>query len=122
MAEDLADEWKRLSLTEAEDEILEFEPEQGEEVQPQATLCLIGKLHTSNTFNPEALKQTMRNVWKPSHGLVITDLDHNLFAFQFFSTEDMNCVLEEGLWAFGGHVLLLKELDIHEQPSKIEFT
>ncbi|KAJ8441641.1 hypothetical protein Cgig2_019775 [Carnegiea gigantea] len=35
---------------------------------------------------------------------------------------DKDYVLEEGPWAFDGHVLLLKELDIHEQPSKIEFT
>ncbi|KAJ8427990.1 LOW QUALITY PROTEIN: hypothetical protein Cgig2_028000 [Carnegiea gigantea] len=122
MAGELVDDWKRLSLTEAEDEIIEFEPEQGEEVHAQPSLCLIEKLHTSNVFNPEALKQTMPNVWKPSHGLVIMDLDHNLFAFQFFSLGDMDYMLEEGPWAFDGHVLLLKELDIHEQPSKIEFT
>ncbi|KAJ8436283.1 hypothetical protein Cgig2_023334 [Carnegiea gigantea] len=122
MAGELVDDWKRLSLTEAEDEIIEFEPEQGEEVQAQASLCLIRKVHTSNVFNPEALKQTMRNIWKPSHGLVIMDLDHNLFAFQFFSSGDMDYVLEEGPWAFDDHILLLKELDIHEQPSKIEFT
>jgi len=34
----------------------------------------------------------------------------------------MDYALEEGPWAFDGDVLLLKELDIHEQPSKIEFT
>ncbi|KAJ8419471.1 hypothetical protein Cgig2_016050 [Carnegiea gigantea] len=28
----------------------------------------------------------------------------------------------EGAWAFDGHILLLKEFDIHKQPSKIEFT
>ena len=62
MAEDLVEDGKRLSLIEEEDEVLEFELEQGEDVQAQASLCPIGKLHTSNTFNPKALKQTMRNI------------------------------------------------------------
>ena len=58
------------------------------------------------------------NIWTPSHGLVITNLDHNPFAFQFFSIGDLDYVLEESPWAFDSDVLLLKELGIHEQPQK----
>ncbi|KAJ8431934.1 hypothetical protein Cgig2_017420 [Carnegiea gigantea] len=53
----------------------------------------------------------MKNIWRPSQGLVVTDLDQNLFAFQFFSIGDKEYVLEEGPWAFDGHIRLLKELD-----------
>ena len=108
MADDLARDWKKLSLTEAEDEVIEFDHDQGDDVNAQVSLRLIGKLNTKNSFNPEALKQTTRNIWRPSQGLVITDLELDLFAFQFFSTGDRDCVLEEGPWAFDGYLLLLK--------------
>lgn len=96
MANDPALEWNRLSLTEAEDEVIDFDPGQDEDVKAQVSLCLLGKLNTKYPFNPKALKQTMRNVWRPSQGLVITDLDQNLFAFQFFSLGDRDFVLEGG--------------------------
>ncbi|KAJ8448926.1 hypothetical protein Cgig2_030782 [Carnegiea gigantea] len=94
MADDLAEKWKRLNHTEVEDDVNEYQPDQGDEVQAQVSLCLVGKLYTSNSFNPEALKQTIRNIWRPSHGLVITDLDHNLFAFQFFSASDRDYICD----------------------------
>ncbi|KAJ8424159.1 hypothetical protein Cgig2_010903 [Carnegiea gigantea] len=122
MTKDLDENWKCLSLIEAEDKILKFKPDQGGKVKAQVSLSLIGKLYTSNSFNFEALKQTIQNIWKPSQGLLIIDLDHNLFAFQSFSARDRDYTLEEGPWAFNEHVLLLKELDINEQPSNIEFT
>lgn len=121
MEAELLDDWKRLSLTEAEDEVIKFVSDDTENVQAQVSLCLVGKLHTTSVFNLEALKQTMKNIWRPSHGLVMTDLDQNLFALQFFSIGDKEYVLEEGPWAFDGHILLLKELDPNVQPSKIEF-
>ncbi|KAJ8437736.1 hypothetical protein Cgig2_009451 [Carnegiea gigantea] len=54
--------------------------------------------------------------------MVITDLDQNLFVFKFFSHSDKDFVMEEGPWAFDGHVLLLREIDANEQPSKIKFS
>ncbi|KAJ8433134.1 hypothetical protein Cgig2_004872 [Carnegiea gigantea] len=88
------------------------------EVEDEVSLCLIGKLNTQSSFNPEALKQTMQNIWRPSQGLVITNLDVHLFAFQFFPIGDKDFVLGGGPWAFEGHILLLKNLDVNEQPFK----
>ena len=54
----------------------------------QIALCLVGKLLTKATFNAEALKNTLRNAWRPISGLIAKDLNTNLFAFQFFSETD----------------------------------
>ncbi|KAJ8433610.1 hypothetical protein Cgig2_023549 [Carnegiea gigantea] len=121
MENDLVEDWKRISLVEAEDKVVNFEPNQEGDVKSQVSLCLVGKLNTKNSFNHEALKQIMRNIWGPSQGLVITDLNQNLFAFQFFSLGNKDFVLEEGPSAIDGHILLLKELDANVQPSKIDF-
>ena len=63
----------------------------------------------------------MKNIWRPSQGLVIIDLDHNLFAFQLLSPGDKDFMLKKGHWAFDGQLLLLKTLEPNEQPLKIEF-
>ena len=56
-------------------------------------MCLVGKLLTDNQFNAEALKTTMKNVWRPVRGVIVKDLDKNLFAFQFFSHANKETVL-----------------------------
>jgi len=75
----------------------------------------------NKTFNSKATKAVFRNIWKPDKGVVIRDLDKNLFPFQFFSTTHKEFVLNEGPWAFDGKILLLQEINGSEIPSKVEF-
>ncbi|KAJ8422639.1 hypothetical protein Cgig2_000445 [Carnegiea gigantea] len=82
---------------------------------------LVGKLLTESYFNPEATKAVLQNIWKPARGVIIRELDKNLFSFQFFSTADKEHVLNEGPWAFDGHLLLLKEIMGPEQPADVKF-
>jgi len=56
MADELMLDWKHWSLTKAEDEIIDFEPEENEDMNTQVSLCLVGKLNMKNPFNSEALK------------------------------------------------------------------
>jgi len=56
----------------------------------------VGKLLTKNSFNAEALKNTLRNAWRSVNGLIVKDLNTNLFAFQFFSEADRDFALNEG--------------------------
>lgn len=76
MANDLESDWKKLNLAEADDEVINFDPDQEDDVQAQVSLCLIEKPNIKNAFNLEAMKQTMHNVWRLSQGLVITELEH----------------------------------------------
>jgi len=118
MADGLEEAWKKMSLTEEDAQVLDFDEEtpakKTEEIEPS----LVGKLMTEGNFNV----RTMKNVWKPSKGLVIRDLDVNLFVFQFFLHADRAYVFNEGPWAFDGNLLLLKEWTGLDQPSEIQFT
>ena len=67
------------------------------------------------------MKTVMKNVWKPVKGVVIKDLDWNLFIFQFFDKGDKEYALNEGPWAFDGSILLLKQMTGLEQPSEVVF-
>jgi len=67
------------------------------------------------------VKTVLKNIWKPSKGLVIRETDPNLFPFQFFSKKDKEYVLKEGPWAFDGHIPLVQEWTGLEQFSEIKF-
>jgi len=67
------------------------------------------------------MKNVFKNEWKPAKGIIIRDIEGNLFAFQFFSVVDKANVLNEGPWAFDGNIILLKELTDFEQPLEVLF-
>ena len=50
------------------------------------------------------------NIWKLLKGVVIRDLDTNLFAFQFFCTTNRYYVLNHSPRAFDERVLLIKQM------------
>jgi len=54
------------------------------------------------------MKIVMKNFLKPTKGVIIRDLDKNMFSLQVFSAVDKRFVLDEGPWAFDCHILLLK--------------
>ena len=121
MAQDLQEAWKRLKLTEEEDTAVLCEDEDSNDRAEQVALCLLGKLHTANSFNIGAMKTVMKTVWKPAKGVLIKELDWNLFIFQFFDMADKEYVINEGPWAFDGSILLLKQMIGFEQPSEVVF-
>ena len=94
---------KRSSLTAEEDAVVEYEDKTVGRRSEQIALWLWGKLHTEGNAND--MKIVFENVWKPSRGVVIRDLDKNQFAFQFFSLAGRDYVLNEGPWAFDGNIL-----------------
>ncbi|KAJ8452109.1 hypothetical protein Cgig2_016690 [Carnegiea gigantea] len=88
MADKLEEEWSRLSLTQEEAKIVEFEEETPAEKVEQIALSLLGKLMMEGSFNARVMKNVLKNIWKPSKGLVRRDLYDNFFMFQFSSATD----------------------------------
>ncbi|KAJ8448472.1 hypothetical protein Cgig2_012116 [Carnegiea gigantea] len=122
MACGLGEEWQRLKLIADEEQIVVVEDDEDNAKDKQIALCLFGCLHTQSSFNARAMKSMLQNLWKSAKGLVVRDLDLNLFIFQFFFATDRHYVLNEGPWTFNGHILLLKQMNGMETPSNIEFT
>ncbi|KAJ8426922.1 LOW QUALITY PROTEIN: hypothetical protein Cgig2_010440 [Carnegiea gigantea] len=120
MAIGLEEAWKCLSLTAEEEVVVECEDEVMDNKAEQMSLYLWGKLLTDSYFNANAMKNIFKN--KLSKGVIIRDIDKNLFAFQFFFVADKGFVLNEGPWAFDGNIIILKELSDFEKPSNIQFT
>ena len=112
---------RNFRLTAEEEEVFVCDKIVDNDLDDQIALCLVGKLHITTSFNKEAMKNTMCNAWKASKGLIIKDLDANLFIFQFFSMGDKAQVLNDGPWPFDGHLLLLREMTGMEQPLEMQF-
>ncbi|KAL2894912.1 hypothetical protein RDABS01_010821 [Bienertia sinuspersici] len=121
MAIGLEEKWKALSLMEEEEDALICDDEPDELSEQLVAHCLVGKLLTNSPFNPEALKNTIKNLWKPSKGLVVTEIENNIFVLQFFSKNDREKVMDQGSWSFDGKLLLLKEFMKGEQPAEMSF-
>ncbi|KAJ8444400.1 hypothetical protein Cgig2_026604 [Carnegiea gigantea] len=121
MASDFEYVMHRLTLTGAEEEIIVVDDIVSDEKNDQIALCLHGKLLTKKSFNCRVMKTVFHNIWRPNKGVVIGDLDTNLFAFQFFSMTDKDIVLNDGPWSFDGKLLLLRGVIGLEQASKMKF-
>ncbi|KAJ8426113.1 hypothetical protein Cgig2_031780 [Carnegiea gigantea] len=106
----LEDAWRRLILIEDEEKVVICDDEPPKEWKEYIALCLLGKLLTSTNFNIGAMKSVFKSIWKPSKGVVIKEIEKNVFAFQFFSRYDKEFVMNEGSWAFDGCILLLKQM------------
>ncbi|KAJ8448873.1 hypothetical protein Cgig2_030729 [Carnegiea gigantea] len=122
MATGLEEAWQNLRLTSDEEQVVIVDDEEDSSTSELILLCLLGRLYTTNSFNPRAMKAVLWNVWKSSKGLVIRDLDSNLCAFQFFSEADRDFVLNKGPWAFDGCILLFKQMIGLEVPSEVVFS
>lgn len=92
-------------------------------IEERKSLLLVGKVLTQTNktnINVRAMKTVFKNILRPAKGLVIRELDKNLFVFQFFSKNDRELVLNDGPSAFNGSILLLKEWTGLEQVSQME--
>lgn len=85
------------------------------------SLCLLGKLWTSRSYNIFGLMETMKKLWSPRQGMVCRELGNNLISFQFNAKRDLERVLAMEPWHFNKHVLVLKPVKGDIQPSMIEF-
>ncbi|KAL2940034.1 HTH-type transcriptional regulator GalR [Bienertia sinuspersici] len=114
MASGLEDKWRNMTLTEADSDALIEDDEPDELTEELVAHSLVGKLMTNIPFNPEALKNTMKSLWKPTKGLVVREIEDNIFG-------DREKVLDQGPWSFDGKLLLLKEIRKGEQPAEMNF-
>ncbi|KAK9283688.1 hypothetical protein L1049_011938 [Liquidambar formosana] len=114
--------WNKLVLTEEEKEDIEATATVNGDGTKVGRFCLIGKLLTDKPFNIEAMKSTLRMVWRLVKGVAITEVGRNLFVFQFNHPLDRRRVLDNGPWTFDKSLVLLKDFqrDVQLLDIKME--
>ncbi|KAL2898809.1 hypothetical protein RDABS01_023891 [Bienertia sinuspersici] len=72
---------------------------------------LSGETYDDGPFSGEAMKNTLKIAWRLGKGMVVREINRNMFIFQFFSMMNKMKVMEDGPCSFGGVPLLLKEIE-----------
>ncbi|XP_019106198.1 uncharacterized protein LOC109135534 [Beta vulgaris subsp. vulgaris] len=96
MAEEIVNKVSNLKITEVEDQLIAFDDAGGDDNNSDLELYLVGKVLIVRTYNFEALKRTLNQVWAISNGALFCSIDQNL--------------------------VLLNEIDPEVQPSNINLT
>lgn len=121
MAEDsdIHQHMKRLEIDEEENESFVIEGDIEEDIN-RYDLCLVGRLLTEKNINVRAMKSKLADVWKPTMGINIKELEQGIFLFQFFRKEDMMWVLKGGPWSFDNVMVALEKVAAGEDPVKVK--
>lgn len=107
-----------LNIEDEENESLIFEGDVEENVN-KYDLCLVGRFLTEKTLNVRAMKSKMADIWKPTMGINIRELEPGIFLFQFYHKEDMQWVYNGGPWSFDNVMLALSSIPNGEDPVKV---
>lgn len=118
ISEQLADLNIDLNIEEKENEDLIFEGDIEEEVN-KCDLCLVGRFLTEKNINTRAMKTKLADVWKPTMGINIKELEMGIFLFQFYHKEDKMWVLNGGPRTFDNSMLLLEQISVGQDPVKV---
>lgn len=123
MANDLVTDLEKFKLNDEEEVVIGNNTPSNDEnfSKTKIALMMVGKLLTEIPFNFEAMKRTLRSVWRLKDEMAVRMINSNLFFFQFSSIADKNRVLQGSPWFFDNQLLLLKEIKGDEQISEVCF-
>ena len=79
MANKLEEIWKKLTITEEEDEGISLGNDSTHAAQELGKNCLPMQILTQRSINIEALRKTIRMIWKPNKGVLISNVEEDLF-------------------------------------------
>ncbi|KAK4433258.1 hypothetical protein Salat_1088100 [Sesamum alatum] len=120
MADELINLDKALSFTEDENQSIILPPELGKVDAAQQGFYLVGKILGKRSFNFEAFKNTMLNVFKPGRGLDIQLIEEGRILFHFIHILDRRRVMESRPWAFDKNLLVLRTIEADDNPLRID--
>ena len=106
--EDLANRWRKLSLSEKEGEKLDLKDKKKEQ-----NFVLAAKFFTRRSLNVEAVAKTFRPLWRIRDNFEVSDAGNNCLLFVFQSKEDIQKVLLGEPWSFDRHIVVFQ----HFNPS-----
>nr|XP_017250903.1 PREDICTED: uncharacterized protein LOC108221543 [Daucus carota subsp. sativus] len=117
--EDIDQHMESLQIDEEENEAFVLEGDVDEGVN-KYELCLVGRLLTEKSINVRAMKSKLADVWRPTMGINIKDLEQGLFLFQFYRKEDMQWVLKGGPWSFDNAMVALETVGVGQNPASVQ--
>lgn len=120
MEDNLDELYKRLSLTEQEEDEVVVESGKLEDI----TLCggkgLNMTLLTEKHFNREAFKMTMKRAWLSVKSVRFRDLNSSLILVEFYDRRDKERVVRKGPWSFDKQLVMVRDVDGRPKVHQIK--
>ncbi|XP_019170974.1 PREDICTED: uncharacterized protein LOC109166477 [Ipomoea nil] len=88
-------------------------------VQEEEEHYMVGRILTDKAIKFMFFRDTMTNVWRPSFGMNIKELQPRKFLFRFYREKDISRILEDGPWAYEQSLLILKRISVAEDPETV---
>ncbi|KAL0016646.1 hypothetical protein SO802_003715 [Lithocarpus litseifolius] len=108
--EDLAQSWKRLSLSDREG--LGCCLTEDERVHQ---FSIAAKFTTKRAINVDSIVRTFNPLWRAKKGFKIQKIGDHEMLFSFETKEDVDSILSSEPWSFNKHLVIMQRYD-HEQP------
>lgn len=122
MAEDLTELCRRMRLSDSEKCNLKLRTGSIQQSKQEAEFSLLFRLLTSRSFNGEAFKGTVRNLWASQGGVTIRDIEDNLFMAIFNRGDDMERIVIQSPWTFDKKLIQITRFESDMQPTAVKFT
>ena len=122
MAEDLTELCRRMRLSDSEKCNLKLRTGSIQQSKQEAEFSLLFRLLTSRSFNGEAFKGTVRNLWASQGGVTIRDIEDNLFMVIFNRGDDMERIVIQSPWTFDKKLIQITRFESDMQPTAVKFT
>ena len=103
---DLAQQWRKLSLSEAEGMMCDLSKDKKE-----AEFVLAAKFFTRRSINIEAVARTFRPIWHPKRNFVVSAAGGNIQLISFELEVDAEKVLQGEPWASDRQLVVLQRYD-----------
>ena len=81
--------------------------------------CAVMKILVHRSINLEAVRKTMRMLWKPNKGVQISKIEEDLFLVEFNDGKDKKKVLDLCLWNYDKQLVLIQEFEGELTPKEI---
>ncbi|XP_048496311.1 uncharacterized protein LOC125495591 [Beta vulgaris subsp. vulgaris] len=122
MADEILNKVSNLKITEAENQVISFDEGANEDDNHDLALSLVGRVLTVRSYNFEALKRTLNQIWAISNGALFRSIENGFFVVQFANLRDKTKVLNGRPWTFDQNLILLSEIEGELQPSNMSLT
>ena len=108
--EELAQSWKRLSLSEKEGPGCCLTEEESVN-----QFSIAAKFTTKRAINVDSIARTFNPLWRAKKGFKIQKIGDHEMLFSFETKEDVDRILSSEPWSFDKHLVIMQRYD-HEQP------
>nr|XP_023884702.1 uncharacterized protein LOC111996887 [Quercus suber] len=119
MAEELEEMWKKLKVTEEEEEDIILGSNSTKGAKEAGKNCIVMKVLTQRSVSMEALRKNMRMLWKPNKGLQVSEIEDNLYLAEFGDSRDKKKVMEMRPWSYEKQLVLMRDFEGELVPKEI---